>query len=714
MGVIKVLVRCGCISRCTERIHRMKTRWTIGKKLSAAFVGVSLITLVLGSVGYYSAVRSQGSIDEIGGVRLSSVDSLAIIKENSENIRGTFRTLSITGLSVEVRKRQYDNIAESRKEYEAAWKIYEQLPQTQEEAQTWKQFVPAWNAWRAENNKAMQLSQQVDQLLSAYEKSERSKRQPYGDALGESETRILETLASFELQLREWKNLLLRGRDPEQFKQYWAAFEKQEQAVQASIKKIQEMVLDLGLDAEAVAALSAAHVKLGSQYRAAIKKYDRNDPSTGLTVDGLVARLARPVNEVFDTLLEKVRKAKHQQDESNGRLRAQLLGPVTVKQRAAIDLLDKVVQINRDGVAHETSAARTQAVFSKIVAMSGMIIGVLLALALGVLVTRSINRSLRHVIEGLSDGAQEVAAAAGQVSSAAQSLAEGSSEQAASLEETSSSIEEMSSMTSRNADNAGQANAMMEKAKEVVRTANDSMSRLTGSMGEIARASEETSRIIKTIDEIAFQTNLLALNAAVEAARAGEAGAGFAVVADEVRNLAMRAAEAAKNTSNLIEGTVQKVKDGSDLVNSTNEAFKQVTGSSTKAGDLVAEISAASTEQAQGIGQINTAVTELDKVTQQNAANAEESASAAEEMSAQAETMKGMVDELVAIVGSSGKGRKEEYGKAQASKPKVRLHHTLASAVQKVKSKSGSARKPAKPIPEAVIPLDDDKQFSDF
>jgi methyl-accepting chemotaxis protein len=224
-----------------------------------------------------------------------------------------------------------------------------------------------------------------------------------------------------------------------------------------------------------------------------------------------------------------------------------------------------------------------------------------------------------------------VTSASGQVSSAAQSLAEGSSEQAASIEETSSSLEEMSSMTKQNADNAQQANGLMGEAKQVVGTANESIGKLTVSMAEITKASEETSKIIKTIDEIAFQTNLLALNAAVEAARAVEAGAGFAVVADEVRNLAMRAADAAKNKANRIEDTVKKVKDGSGLVSRTNVAFLQVASSSVKAGDFVAEISAASNEQAQGIGQINTAVTELDKVIQQNAANAEESASAAEE-----------------------------------------------------------------------------------
>jgi len=256
---------------------------------------------------------------------------------------------------------------------------------------------------------------------------------------------------------------------------------------------------------------------------------------------------------------------------------------------------------------------------------------------------------------------------------------------------------------------------LMAEAGKVVGEANDAMGRLTGSMQTITQASEETQKIIKTIDEIAFQTNLLALNAAVEAARAGEAGAGFAVVADEVRNLAKRSADAAKNTANLIEGTVKRGKDGSELVAKTNAAFQRVAGSSAKAADLVAEISAASSEQAQGIGQINTAVTELDKVTQQNAANAEESASAAEEMSAQAETMKAMVEELQSMVGGSAKEKRADSRSDDRPAPKsAKPRKAIAAAINKLKSKTGPAKKSAKPMAEAVIPLEDDKQFADF
>jgi len=214
--------------------------------------------------------------------------------------------------------------------------------------------------------------------------------------------------------------------------------------------------------------------------------------------------------------------------------------------------------------------------------------------------------------------------AVGQSLSIAKMLSDSSNNQAASLEETTASLDEMASMTRQNASNTGEANNLMTAAKLSIEKANASMSDLTKSMKEIAVASEQTQKIIKSIDEVAFQTNLLALNAAVEAARAGEAGAGFAVVAEEVRNLAMRATDSAKNTAVLIEDIVNRVKGGEKLVSVTNEAFGDVTQSSTKVVELMGEIAAASQEQSQGIDQVNRAMADMNRVTQQNAANAEE------------------------------------------------------------------------------------------
>lgn len=275
---------------------------------------------------------------------------------------------------------------------------------------------------------------------------------------------------------------------------------------------------------------------------------------------------------------------------------------------------------------------------------------VVLGIVIALFITRSITRPIQHVVAGLGDASHQVASASAQVTSSSQSLAEGTSQQAASLEETSASLEEITSMTKQNADNAGYAKTLMIEVHKIVDRVDGHVNAMAAAIHEVTKSSEETGKIVKTIDEIAFQTNLLALNAAVEAARAGEAGAGFAVVADEVRNLALRAAESAKSTSSLIENTITTVRKSRELTQQTQEAFKENVQISIKIGNLIDEIATASHAQAKGVDQVSSAVAEMDKVVQQSAAIAEESASASEEMSAQAQQLKSYVVELAAVV----------------------------------------------------------------
>jgi len=397
---------------------------------------------------------------------------------------------------------------------------------------------------------------------------------------------------------------------------------------------------------------------------------------------------------------------------------AEMSAALYLKARAE---LDPVIQqytaalascIENESRGIETADTATEAALTS--TRWGILIALGIALVVGGLLAYFINvgvgRVLRGISSALGDSSSQVSSAASQVSGSSQSLAEGSSEQAASVEETSASLEELSSMTKRNAENAHKANDLAREARTAADKGSGDMTAMNNAMHSIKTSSDDIAKIIKTIDEIAFQTNILALNAAVEAARAGEAGMGFAVVADEVRSLAQRSATAAKETAAKIEGAITNTAQGVQISAKVTEALNDIVIKARQVDELVTEVASASREQTQGITQINTAVSQMDKVTQSNAANAEESAAAAQELNAQAEVMKQAVSELMQLIGgqvAANRTTTTPPSHRSAAKPATRLHPAAAAHA------TGPATKPAKSEPRRQeIPMDGD--FKNF
>lgn len=360
-------------------------------------------------------------------------------------------------------------------------------------------------------------------------------------------------------------------------------------------------------------------------------------------------------------------------------------------------------------------------------------VSILMLLGVFWFMSHNISSPLYKVIANLDMNSSSVMKASTKMSERSQQIASGANQQASSLEEISSSLEEMASMTRQNADNAMEANTLADEARKAAEKSNEAMDRMSKVISEIKKSSDQTARIVKTIDEIAFQTNLLALNAAVEAARAGEAGKSFAIVAEEVRSLAQRSAEAARNTSTLIQEAQSNADSGVEEATAVEEILKNIVGSSQKASHLIREVSAASDEQAKGIDQISTAIAEMDKLTQSNASTAESSNISSNRLSDQAKGLQEIVSVISKLVGGNASLRKHSAAQSVSSDPKTRTRRPAEAIKAPGRGKTISSLngwqndsedyaellknqglKPTKDIqtreisPDVIVPLDDE------
>ena len=334
-------------------------------------------------------------------------------------------------------------------------------------------------------------------------------------------------------------------------------------------------------------------------------------------------------------------------------------------------------------------------------------------------IKNALNTALANLDEGMQNiaiGAEQVTSASSEISSGSQELAQGASEQASTLEEVSSNIQEIASMSRQNETNSKEARSLSDDARETATRGMSSMKKLSVAVEKIKSSSDSTAKIVKTIEEIAFQTNLLALNAAVEAARAGDAGKGFAVVAEEVRNLAMRSAEAAKTTAQLIEEAVTNTNEGVKLNTEVSQNFEEINAQIEKVSAVVSEIAAASEQQNQGVTQINSAVEQLNLVTQQSAANSEESASTAEELASQSQDMLGLIETYKLSGSLQGRNGGRRAGNSTFKKPAAAKSISPLTSFSNKKSPTKTKTVNAFDGGESFIPFNDmdDSVLKDF
>ncbi|PTN37903.1 methyl-accepting chemotaxis protein [Desulfonatronum sp. SC1] len=639
----------------------------LGVKLVGGFVAVALIVFVVGAFGWYGAHNLAGQINEVGRVRLPSVEALLNIDKELQSLSVPQRTVLIPGLSAEDVRRQFDDFAQARARYVRYVEAFEALPATDEETALWRQWVAVVAEWRESNNAFWEMARELQSVGINNPTELRANLEQFRADHHALVGRVYAMVT---------QDVLFEGGDnPEacDFGRWLAGFRTENSRILDILRRMP-------------ASHNPFHQSIG-RIRSQIQVGNIE------AANQILARETLPMaNETFarfDELLVVINEAEALFND----MTQHAMVTVVEYHRRVEGLTRQVVELNQQYAAEAVEIAEADAARSQFVALAGIVIGVILALALGSLLTIAITRpvnkgvrfsedlsegeldahldvdqkdeigvlgkamqemqaKLREIVGEVKSASENVASGSEQLSASAEQMSQGATEQAASVEEVSSSMEEMTANIKQNADNAAQTEKIALQAAKDAQEGGQAVSQTVTAMKQIAEK-------ISIIEEIARQTNLLALNAAIEAARAGDAGKGFAVVAAEVRKLAERSGSAATEISELSRSSVQ-------VAEQAGEMLVRIVPDIQRTAELIQEINAASREQSIGVEQINKAIQQLDQVIQQNASAAEQMASTSEELSSQAEELQAIMA-FFKMSGSGSGPRKQKAHKSQAS-----------------------------------------------
>ena len=701
----------------------------VGPKLIGGFLVVAGIAAVIGIVGVTQLNVLNGHLTEVSTNRLPSIESLLNLSEAQSAIDGSENALLSTVANTSDRESAYKRFDDKKKAIAENWKVYEPLPQTTEEAALWKQFVPKWEKWLKDHDEYVVLVKawEQDKSPANYQAMSKFALVTMGASFGEAEGLLNQVV---ELNVKLADEAKIAGTSA-------ASTARMTLLVAMAIGVLLAMILGISLSRSIVTPLLKgvdAMKELGRGHLGTRLRLERKDEIGVLAlamdefaddlqhvVVGTMQKIAEgdlsaeitpkdSKDEIMPALAKTIQSIRGLVEEAKMLAKAAVAGQLSTRGHAdkfqggyrdivsgVNDTLDAVLHpINEAAAVLERVADRdlTARVTADYQGDHNKIKHAL----------NSAVDNLQNAMTEVNSATEQVAAAADQIATSAQSLARGASEEASTIEEVSSSLHEITSMARTSATSAKEAETLALAAKTATESGSERMIELAGAMAKLKTSSDQTAKIVKTIDEIAFQTNLLALNAAVEAARAGDAGKGFAVVADEVRALSIRAAEAAKQTAALIEESVGHTQKGVTVTAQVQETFVDIAKRASRVGEVMAEISAASEQQTLGIGQVNTAVEQMNAVTQQTAATAEESASAAEELTSQATQMAGLVGQFTLSNGGARGSHAAAPRPGQVAKRPMLVPKSVAKRPAAIGIGRASVLKAA-----AVIPFGDDE-----